>query len=154
MSPETALQRIADHLHRTDFGARGWVAPPYAELEVPASTKHAWSPRLAIEACEIPLGCRLHCRFQPEPSIWTLYMAGWGVLVVLGAVCIAWAWARSIMGAGLGPPVGGCGAVVGLGIVWSLIPWIGQRLGADQIDGLRHSLETALLDRPVIRVPR
>ena len=147
VSPETALQRIAEHLRRTDFGARGWVAPPYAELEVPASTRHAWSPRLAIEACEIPEGCRLHCRFQPEPGIWTLYMAGWGVLLVAGAVCVAWAWARSIMGSGVGAPVTGCGAAVALAIAWSLIPWIGQRLGAEQIDGLRQSLQTALEPR-------
>lgn len=141
---EAVLGRLQAHLDRTDFGCAGWVAPPYAELEVRPALKRTWSPRLAVYGENADRGCVLRCRFQPEPGVWTLYMAATAVLSVGAACCIAWACACMIMGQGLVAPLVGLSTAFALGGLLYFVAISGQRLGADQMQSLREELEVAL----------
>ncbi len=142
--PELVLAQLQEHLDRTEFGCRGWVADPYAELEVPAASKRLWSPRLAIHARGSSQGCTLHCRYQPEPNLWTLYMAIWGMLAVTGASAIAWVCATWIMGAEPIVPLACVGGVVVMALALYAVALGGQRLGADQMQLLRDALQEGL----------
>ena len=129
-------------LDRADFGCRGWVAPPYAELELQTATKRLWSPRLSIYAEDQPGGCSLHCRFQPEPNIWTLYMAAWGVSAVVGACGVAWYGANLIMGRSAVAPLLMTAAVVVVAVGLYLAARVGQKMSAPQMRLLRETLDT------------
>jgi hypothetical protein len=149
-SSQETLGRLRRHLERADFGCRGWVAPPYAELEVQAATKHFWSPRLAIYATDEGGKCSLYCRFQPEPSVWTMYMAGWGISIVSGACGIAWLCAQLMMTRSLTMPLVALGVVGVVACTLYASALLGQRLGTDQMVELRDALVAALDDGPRI----
>ncbi|MEM6993101.1 MAG: hypothetical protein AAF721_21490 [Myxococcota bacterium] len=144
---EEALGRIRRYLDRADFGCRGWVAPPYAELEVQAATKHFWSPRLAIYADDADVdrdACTLHCRFQPEPNVWTMYMAAWGMLAVAAACCVAWVCACVLIGNGTTTPLLCLTGFGVAGLALYMVAFTGHRLGREQMASLRVALHEAL----------
>lgn len=133
--------------------AASWARLPYAEFGVPPSERHTWSPRLAVcihepdpDEPHEDEGLRLCCRFQPEPGVWTFYMAIAGALAVSGSVAIAWMCASWILGWSLVGPLIALGVAVLLGgTLWGASQF-GQKMAADQMGGLAERLWLALCD--------
>jgi hypothetical protein len=123
---------------------RGWIAAPYAELRLPEGERFTWSPRMSLYVEDTPGGTNLLCRLQPEPEVWTAYMASWGVVAVaaLGVTMYGISqWVVSgmpwVMLVGL-PLVG---AAAGLLYLAALV---GQRRCAAQTWLLERELQAAL----------
>lgn len=129
----------------------GWARLPYAEFGVEDTERHTWSPRLAVcvhepDEDESEDELRLSCRFQPEPAVWTFYMAVAAGLIVSACVAITWIAASVIMHLSLLGPIIALGVAVALGAVLYAASQFGQRMAADQMGGLAERLWLALCD--------
>jgi hypothetical protein len=132
-----------------EHDAASWARLPYAEFGVPDDERHLWSPRLAVCIHEPAPGdeeLRLVCRFQPEPSVWTLYMALAGALLVGACVAIAWMIASWLLGWSVLVPGAALAGLLLLGGVLYGISGFGQRMAADQMGALAERLWLALCD--------
>lgn len=143
LGAEDALRLVEARIEASET-IRGWVSLPYAELRVPERDRFAWSPRMALYAEDAPGGANLLCRFQPEPDVWTAYLALWAVvgLSTLGVVMYGFSqWVLRgvpwVMLAGL--PVLGVAA-----LLLYLVALTGQRRGATQMWLLERELQAAL----------
>jgi hypothetical protein len=112
----------------------------HAELFVPEHERRVWSPWLSVSAEESGDGGALvRGRFAPHPHVWTLYMflafgLGFGLLVGVTWGYAQWAMDRTpwaLLSLPLGIVLGGCLYLASLA---------GQRLGADQMEGLEGAL--------------
>lgn len=147
----TALRHLAEYLASDDRKVEGWVDPPYAELAIPPKQRHWWSPRLALrlgdqDATPTSSSQLLHCRFQPEPGRWTMYMAMWAMLAVTTMLMIGLGYAQAAIGntptaCVYGLPVA---VLLAAGLYGSAI--FGQRLGRAQVALLNQQLYRALRD--------
>ena len=61
----------------------GHLTGSHGQLVVPESARHLWSPWLIFDATEHEAGTLLTGRFAPHPSIWTMYMALYGMVIFL-----------------------------------------------------------------------
>lgn len=150
--PEHVLQRLEVYLrdHACDGGKedciRGWVHPPYAELAVATGQRHLWSPRLAVRLDHDAAQAVLHCRLQPEPGTWTMYMAGWAVLAVLTMLVIGFGCAQLMMNGTPTIALYGMPATLAAAVILYISALLGQRLGEDQVDLLCDALRRAVDD--------
>jgi len=123
---------------------RGWVSIPYAELRVRAEDRLVWSPRLAIHAEDTTGGTRLSCRMQPEPDVWTAYIALWSIVGAIAIGVTMYGLSQWVVG---GPPwvmLIGFPAVIVMAIALYLGALLGQRRGAAQMNALERELHAAL----------
>ena len=130
-----------------------WARLPYAEFGVPSAERRTWSPRLAVyvhapdpDAPRTEGELRLRCRFQPEPGVWTFYMAMAAALLVCGSVAVAWICASFILGWSLVGPFFAVGVAALLGAALYGASQLGQKMAADQMGGLAERLWLALCD--------
>lgn len=144
-SAEAALARIDAFVCGGESPVRGWAHPPYAELAVSDHDEHFWCPRLAIHVERVGESASvLDCRLQPAPSVWTMYMAGWGMLAVSSMLVFGFGWAQLRMDSTptvwlVGLPT--VGAVAAFLYVSALL---GQRLGVNEARVLIEALHAAL----------
>ena len=113
------------------------------EFQVAPAEQRFWSPHLSVQIGESESGSQLFGRFSPRPEIWTMFMAIYGVvlIVMFGAVIygyVQWylgetTWSLAFVPVGL--------IVVGSLHVASLV---GQSLSADQMEILRGRLNRAI----------
>ena len=131
--------------------AQSWARLPYAEFGVDDDERHLWSPRLAVcvheptedsERDEL----RLVCRFQPEPSVWTLYMAIGGALLVGACIAVAWIISSWLLGWSTWVPGSALAGFLLLGGLLYAVSGMGQRMAADQMGALAERLWVALCD--------
>ena len=121
----------------------GWVQPPYAELHIPETERHFWSPRLQLTFIELPAGTRICGTFRPEPGVWTGF-------VFAHCVCAAAVLAGLSMGLAqwtLGrPPTAMLGALVAALASACLYvgALLGHGLGHEQMCALRRDFDRAL----------
>lgn len=148
LSAAAAMQRVARYLAANKGEVCGWVHESYAELALPERDRHLWCPRLALHADERDgeAGTLLACRLQPEPGIWSMYLALWAVLLIGTMLVIGVGCSQMLRGATpsalwYGLPVAGA---VGLGVYASAL--LGQRLGEDEVEFLTTRLHLALAD--------
>lgn len=153
--PEHVLQRLEVYLrdHACDGGKedciRGWVHPPYGELAVATAQRHVWSPRLAVRLDRSGGDGEddravLHCRLQPEPGTWTMYMAGWAMLAVLSMLVIGFGCAQLIMNGTPTIALYGLPTAFVAGVILYGSALLGQRMGEDQVDLLCDALRRAV----------
>jgi len=137
-------ERLAGHARVT-----GTLFRRHAVLRMTEREQHFWSPYLYVEAQlpdpddeDAPEAPQLHGRFAPHPSVWTMFMAIYGVLgmTALGGLMygisqwwIGWTpWALGVTPA----------AIALIGFVYGAA-FIGQGLGAEQMYELRSFLDDA-----------
>jgi hypothetical protein len=139
---------VADRLRRAvgvSHAVTGDVLNRHAQITIPAAKRHLWSPWLSFEI-EEPEGqeekggpgghTRLLGMFLPHPNVWTFYVALLAVSLFVALGGLMWgssqwmagesAWALWLVPAGL---VAAVGLYVGA--------FLGQRLGADEMDVIR-----------------
>lgn len=160
--PAAEALRLVEARIEASEAVRGWVALPYAELRMPERDRFRWSPRLALYAEDAPGGTTLSCRLQPEPDVWTAYVALWAAVIVAGLGVTMYGLSQWVVSGGVpwvmlvGVPV--VGVLAGLLYAGAVV---GQRSGAAQTWLLERELQAALdghaprlIDEPIDDLPR
>ena len=142
-----AMKRLRTSITGPVATAVGCTTSQHAELYVPDAERHPWSPWLSIELEETPTGCRVRGRFSPHPHVWTLYMFGWFALAFAALVGSSWGYAQWATDARPWALISIPAAVVGASVLYA-VSFIGQRLGAHQMVGLRSVVFEALAESP------
>jgi hypothetical protein len=130
-------------LSQGDCECRGWVRPPYAELRVPESMRHPWSPRLQLTFDEHTKGTRVRGVFRPEPGLWTGFVFLHSLLGLAAIVGIAVGLSQWTLGQ---PPAGMLALPVAgtLSLTLYLGAVVGQKAGHEEMCMLRRELDRAL----------
>lgn len=123
---------------------RGWVAEPYAELRVPERERFSWSPRMSLHVEDAPGGTNLLCRLQPEPDVWTAYMALWGVVAVAAIGVTMYGLSQWVVSGMPWVMLVGLPIVTVAAVLLYLVALVGQRRGAAQTWLLERELQAAL----------
>jgi hypothetical protein len=143
LTPDQALDRLRDALNRHSPEITGTVSGRYVVLRIGESRQHFGSPQLSFEIETAESGSALTGLFMPMPSIWTAFMALYG-LIVFGGFCGA-VYGYAQMQIGDAPlafwfvPV----ALVLLTLVYAAA-CVGQHMGREQMDELQHFVEHSL----------
>jgi hypothetical protein len=142
--PDALMEKVRERL-ATCPDCTGVSVGRHAELFVADEVRRVWSPWLSITAERRSEGSMLRGRFAPHPGIWTLYLFlafGLGFALLVGT---AWGYAQWAIErtpwALLSLPVV---LLLGSGLYFASI--VGQRLGAEQMDQLRVTLEWLISD--------
>lgn len=138
--PDEVMQRLRDRLRDCPH-CTGASVGNHAELFVPESEQHLWSPWLSVTAEDRDGGgSNVRGRFGPHPTVWTLYMFLSFALGFALLVFASWGYAQWAMDmtprALYAVPV-----IVVLAVLLFGISLVGQRLGAEQMRELRATLE-------------
>jgi hypothetical protein len=142
--PDALMEKVRERL-ATCPDCTGVSVGRHAELFVADEVRRVWSPWLSITAERRSEGSMLRGRFAPHPGIWTLYLFlafGLGFALLVGT---AWGYAQWAIErtpwALLSLPVV---LLLVSGLYFASI--VGQRLGAEQMDQLRVTLEGLISD--------
>lgn len=141
----TVLAKIERALQRDDWPCGGWVQAPYAELYILPEQRHLWSPRLAIAAEDRGSSVVLHCRFGPDPAVWTGFCGAYaasGLLALGGGLLAASQWGLGQDPTGAWLSAGGVLAASGLYVG----AMAGQRAGESQMRLLRRYLDLIIFE--------
>jgi hypothetical protein len=152
---ETVLARLRAMLAESDELLGLVLDSGRIELTLNEKRIRFWAPQLTIdaEAREEGTGTLLRARFGPHPHIWTLYLALYSTSVALAIGCIMFGASQWMVGeepwAFYLTPL----AVVLSALVYGA-SYVGQGLGALQMQELRSRVERALLpDDPPSAAP-
>jgi hypothetical protein len=141
----TVLSWLKAELKKSGGPCLGIVVGPTAELRICQEDSHFWSPALSIKVVSREEdGERvLRGRFGPHPHVWTMFMAIYGILAMIGLGglmygisqwALGWTpWALALAPASIALMAFTYGAV-----------FIGQGLGAEQMYILRSVVDHAL----------
>lgn len=143
VSAEQTL-RLVEARIEASAAIRGWVAEPYAELRVPERDRSSWSPRLSLHVEDTAGGTNLLCRLQPEPDVWTAYMALWGVVAVAGLGVTMYGLSQWVVTGMPWVMLVGLPIVAAAGGLLYLAALVGQRRCAAQTWLLERELQAAL----------
>lgn len=144
-APEAVLGKIERALEAGTLPCDGWVHAPYAELRIKPDDKHFWSPRLAVAVEPRETSVLLHCRFGPEPAVWTGFAGMYAVafLVALAGVFIgAGQWTLGHAPTAMWATFGGSVAL----LVLYLGALAGQKAGEGQMRMLRRELDLMIFE--------
>ena len=106
--------------------------------------QHTWSPHLHVTFIEEGEEVEAYGRFAPHPSIWTLFMATYFVLGLLGMAATLYGTSLLMMDKAhwLWWMLGGPASVLAIAFIFGA-SLIGQGLGADEMHVLRRLVEKA-----------
>ena len=116
------------------------VLKQYAQIRVPPSDQHYWSPQLNVQWDEHEGGTQLKGRFGPRPSVWTLFAGFYMFSIFIGGMGLIFGGAQKQLD--LDPwalwavPV----SAVCLAVSYT-IAFQGQKLGHDQMHDLEATLQ-------------
>lgn len=113
------------------------------EFFIAPAQRRFWSPHLSIQISPLDSGSQLYGRFSPRPEIWTMFMAIYGVVLILMFAAAIYGYVQWMLGAApwaliLLP----AGTVVIGGLHAASL--VGQNLSADQMHLLRDRLDRAI----------
>lgn len=143
-----AMQRLV-----SESGGKlsGGLLGPHIQITVGRGERHFWSPFLIGDLYAEGAGSRLIGRFSPDPAIWTMWAAGYGILLCSSFFALVYGGARLMLGASawvlLVIPIAMLLAMV---LYWGSM--VGQTLGAEQMRLLQERSVRAL-DGRVMRSP-
>ena len=86
LSPDEVVRRFQESIGGHKAGVTGTVSGYYVVLRVPEEHQHLGSPQLSFEIEADTEGAVLNGLFMPLPSVWTAFMALYG-LIVFGGFC-------------------------------------------------------------------
>ncbi len=143
LSPEGVLNRLRLQLEKPETEFIGTVASGSANLKIPPSLQHYWSPELSVAVEEHEEGTLVRCLFGPRPAVWTMFASFYGLnifIIVMGIVFgySQWSLDQTPYGFWIIPF-----ALVFLGAAY-VMAYIGQRMGYEQMLLLRSFLDGAL----------
>jgi hypothetical protein len=144
---EDVMVCLSDRFEEAGDTWVGHITGTHAQLVVPRKERHLWSPWLSFSVEEYESGTLLKGRFAPHPSVWTMYMAFYAMLLfsMLGLGFFG----LSQWLAGEAPtmlwslPIG---AVIFLGLYGSA--FVGQGLTARQMCAMRDFVQGSFGEAP------
>ena len=142
-SKDEAVSRLRSAVGKLDTRDHVDAAGTCFEFHIPPDEQKFWSPHLSVQISQRDGGSELAGRFSPRPEIWTMFMAIYGVLLILmfGAGIVG--FVQCMLGAApwalLLLPLGAI--IIGSLHAASLV---GQGLSADQMYQLRRRLDELL----------
>ena len=136
--------RLVEARIEVSAAIRGWVATPYAELRVPDHERFSWSPRMSLHVEDAPGGTNLLCRLQPEPDVWTAYIAAWGAIGVAAIGVTMYGISQWVVSGMPWVMLWGLPIVAVAAALLYLVALVGQRRGAAQTWLLERELQAAL----------
>jgi len=141
----TWLEALREVLEEQRGVCSGQVFRKHAVIEMRGRERSFWSPYLNLEVEDEPGGSAIHGRFSPHPHVWTLFMAIYVLLVIVGLGGAVYGFVQMTLGrvpyAFLLIP----GAIVLFGLVYGAT-LIGQGLGAEQMYLMRSLVDRASED--------
>ena len=143
LTPDQAIEHLREALRGHDPAVTGTFSGRYVVLRINESRQHFGSPQLSFEIESVESGSALTGLFMPMPSIWTAFMALYG-LIVFGGFCGAvYGYAQMQLGktpaAFWSVPV----ALVLLTLVYAAA-CVGQHMGREQMEELQRFVEQSL----------
>jgi len=115
----------------------------YVVLRIAEARQHFGSPQLSFDVEADDSGSLLHGLFMPMPSIWTAFMALYGMIVFGGFCGAVYGYAQMQIGDAPYAFWALPATVVLLALVY-LAACIGQRMGGAQMQELQQFVERAL----------
>lgn len=141
-TPDEIMQRLSCAL-QDEGTVRGERHTYQYELFIRDEHRHFWSPFLNVLLDEEKDGTLVHGRFGPNVNVWTLFLAGYAVLGLSGAVGLIIGWSQYT----IDQPASGlflAAACLGLSLVLYVAGKVGERLAGPQIEVLTAFTEEAL----------
>jgi hypothetical protein len=144
-TPQVVLAELKRGLQQADASVVGVVGRRAADLWIPPDQEHFWSPVLTLSLDEDEEGrWSMHGRFGPRGSVWTMFMAIYGLIAIAGTAALMWGVSQWMLDR---PPwmlIGAPAAAALFGFVYGAV-FIGQGLGSEQMYTLRtfvdHTIE-------------
>jgi hypothetical protein len=137
---DQVLDVLRERLARDDAPFEGQVLKGHACLRVPEARRSLLSPHLEIDTQEEDGRLYLHGRFGPRPSVWTGFMALFGVIALLGLAGVIYGAARMTLGGGAWWLLSGPAAVALIAFVYGAA-FIGQGLSSTEMFELRDYVQ-------------
>ncbi|MFK8111617.1 MAG: hypothetical protein AB8B91_05430 [Rubripirellula sp.] len=143
ISAEDAIAKLRATIERSELRDHVVAAGMCLDYHISRREQRFWSPHLSVQISSFESGCQMFGRFSPRPEIWTMFMAIYGVLLIVmfaatifGSVQLLlshspWAFLLIPLGVLL---------IAGL----HLASLVGQGLSADQMDLLRSRLDRTM----------
>jgi hypothetical protein len=147
LAPDDVMARFEDCI---DAGACPYVTRLYErqiEITVPDDRQHFWSPYLNLRFIEDGETAELDGRFGPNIGVWTMFVAAYAVLGIVGSVGLIMGISQSSIGqepSGYWIAAACFGAIV---LVYA-IAMVGQRLAGPQMTELRAFVEETATGDP------
>ena len=143
-SPDAVMDHVRAVRGRPELGCKIQLLDRQLEVSVPPAERHFWSPFLNILVEDGPEGgAALRGQFGPNANVWSLFLAGYAIVSITGAMGLVLATSQLQLG---GAPVGF--VVAGACLVAGVMIWgagqVGQRLARAQMVAL-HRRVIALL---------
>ncbi|MCC5943732.1 MAG: hypothetical protein JJT94_02255 [Bernardetiaceae bacterium] len=150
-TPEALMQRFEEKLNQCERGCVGSIIPEnHVLIKIKQEDRHFWSPQLWLTFdAETDGTTTIRGLYGPGPSVWTLFIFGYGALGVL-ALFIGIAGFSQLS---LDMPAHILWALPVIGLLALAIyisAQIGQKLGAQQTFQIHHFLEETLEERIII----
>ncbi len=79
LSPEEFVAKLCEEFKRNNRRCQGVATQNHVTLRLPPEKQHFWSPQLDLELEAKGDGTVVRGRYGPKPSVWTLFMFGYGL---------------------------------------------------------------------------
>lgn len=143
LSGDQVVCRLRDALQEGGADITGTFSGRFVVLRIAESRQHFGSPQLSFEVESVEAGSALNGLFMPMPSVWTAFMALYG-LIVFGGFCGAvYGYAQLHLGGAPHAFWAVPGALFLLSLVY-VAGCVGQRMGHEQMEELQRFVENAL----------
>ena len=139
--PKDAMNIMRQRLEGSDWVECTKSKGSCADFFIEESRQRVWSPHLTVQVDDLPEGTQLRGRFAPKPEVWTLFVFLYfavSFLAIMGLMLGFVQWQSQM------EPWGFWGVILGvpgLALLYT-ISALGQRLSSDQMEELRHRVDT------------
>lgn len=139
LSQDEIITRLREKLASGETPITATIVGGYIVLRIPEDQMHYWSPQLSVNLEAEGSGTSVHGLFMPQPSVWTLFVWIYAVIVFAGFCGGIYGFAQRHLEqpahALWGIPV----ALILVFLVYSAAS-MGQHMGRDQMEDLRQVL--------------
>lgn len=143
MSVEEIVARLRQKLASDTTTVTATIVDGYVVLRVPEDQRHYWSPQLSLTLESEGTGTSVHGLFMPHPSVWTLFVWMYAVIVFAGFSGGIYGFAQRHLDQPAHALWSIPAALILIFLVYSAAS-MGQHLGRDQMEELRDIVLEAL----------
>lgn len=143
--PADVLAQLRFNLADPQSACQGWVEGRHVQLFIREDQRRTWSPFLDADVASHPDGAHVTGRIGPHPSVWTFFVLCYAVsaFVALAGLIVGgvqWSLAMPAWGFAVVP------VCVLLASGTYALAFVGQRIGAEQVDEIKQFVEAAATD--------
>jgi hypothetical protein len=147
-APPQAAERLRTALADADCCVRGDGYGHHFVLRVPEAARHFWSPQLSLDLEATEAGATVRGLFGPHPSIWTLFVAAYGVAIFSAVTGLLFGLSQWTLGQSPLALWAVPGAALLAGLTYG-VGLVGRRLGDAQVLQLRDFIDDVFAETPM-----